>query len=460
MTNEVPDGRIPILRPFSYLPHTDEDRRAMLVRIGAQNVDELFADIPEDVRLNRPLSLPPALPEWDLMRDLRKLADRNTPLDGVISLLGAGAYRHYIPAVVDAVVGRSEFYTSYTPYQPEISQGMLQAIFEYQSLVCALFDMDAANASLYDGATAVGEAALMACAHTGKSRILVSRAVHPEYRAVLATYARGHGIEVDEIALADGLTDTEALARAAGRDVAAVILQQPNFFGGIEDVRAAAELAHGAGALLVAAVNPVTLGVLEAPGRLGVDIAVAEGQPLGGSLSFGGPYLGVMAVREGLIRRLPGRIVGQTVDGDGRRGFVLTLQAREQHIRREKASSNICSNQALCALAASVYLSCMGPAGLAEVARRCFDKAHYAADAFAKAGYPRAHHHSYFHEFAVDLGVHWQKKMETLRARGIFFGVPLADWYPEAAGLTLVAFTETVARDEIDRVAESLGVLE
>ncbi len=443
------------MKSFSYLPHTESDRRAMLDRIGVQGVEDLFADIPPDIRLDRPLALPPALGEWELLQDMRSLANRNRTVDEAISLLGAGAYNHFIPSAVDAIVGRSEFYTSYTPYQPELSQGMLQATFEYQSLVAELLGLDAANASLYDGATAVGEAAVMACAHTRRNRVLVSSTVNPDYRAVLRTYAHGQRIDVTELRAGYEFAP-DALEQEIGGDCAAVIVQYPNFFGSIEDVRTLADIAHGAGALFIVSANPIALGVLEAPGNLGADIAVAEGQPLGNALAFGGPYLGVIAAEQSLVRRLPGRIVGQTRDGEGRRGFVLTLQAREQHIRREKASSNICSNQALNALAATVYLSCMGPQGLREVARMCVDHAHYAADRFARAGFPKDGEAPFFHEFVLPLGPRAKEIRADMAAHGIFPGVDLGAYGPDFADRSLVAFTELVGKEQIDAVAERL----
>lgn len=444
------------MKSFSYLPHTEADRRVMLDHLGMQEIDDLFSDIPSDVRLKRPLELPDALGEWELLQDLRELANRNRTVDDTISLLGAGAYNHFIPSAVDAIVSRSEFYTSYTPYQPEISQGMLQATYEYQSLVAELLGLDAANASLYDGATAVGEAAAMACAHTRRNRVLVSATVHPEYRAVLRTYAYGQRVDVTELRATDHVLQTAALQAVIGDDCAAVIVQYPNFFGSIEDVRSLAETAHAAGALFIVSANPIALGLLEAPGTLGADIAVAEGQPLGNALGFGGPYLGVMAAAQPLVRRVPGRIVGQTKDHAGRRGFVLTLQAREQHIRREKASSNICSNQALNALAATVYLSCMGPQGLREVARQCFDNAHYAAARFAQAGFARAGSVPFFHEFVLPLGPRAEEIREDFQRRGILLGLELGAHDPELAGHALVAFTELTGKGQIDAVAQGL----
>lgn len=431
----------------------------MLQTVGLSSIDELFSDIPVAVRLGRALDLPQGVSEWSLMRELQALANRNTHVEEAISFLGAGAYHHHIPSVVDAIIGRSEFYTAYTPYQPEISQGVLQAIFEYQSLVASLLGMDVANASLYDGATALGEAAMMACSHTRRNRVLVAQTVHPEHRQVLGTYARGQSVDVVQIAMEDGMVDLEALETMLGSDVAAVMVQYPNFFGGIEDIRRIADMAHAHGALLVVSAYPIALGLLESPGALGADIAVAEGQSLGNALNFGGPYLGVMAVRSDLTRKLPGRIAGQTKDREGRRGFVLTLQAREQHIRREKASSNICSNQALNALAASVYLANMGPQGLHEVAYQCLAKAHYAQERFAAAGYKRVFQSSYFNEFVLDLGDNAHEKYTELSRDGIFFGYPLGKAYEELSSHVLLAVTETTSKEQIDYVAARLEAL-
>ncbi len=446
------------MNSFSYIPNTREDREYMLRELGMVHVDELFSDIPEEVMLKRELRLPPAASEWELMSELRGLATKNVELENAISFIGAGAYRHYIPSIVDAVIGRSEFYTSYTPYQPEISQGMLQAIFEYQSLIVTLMGLDVSNASLYDGPTALGEAGVMACAHTRRDTILIARTVHPEYRQVFQTYVSGQHIVAKELGMTNGLLDISTLEALLSDEVAAVIIQYPNFLGGIEDVRAIADLAHAHGALLIVSVNPISLGMLEAPGKLGADIAIAEGQSLGNSLSFGGPYLGVMAATTALTRRLPGRIVGQTKDHDGRRGFVLTLQAREQHIRREKASSNICSNQALNALAASVYLSYMGPKGLREVAYQSFAKAHFAQKQFVAAGASSPFTGPYFHEFVISLP-NGKRIWEKLAKEHIFLGHSLGDAYSELQDHYVVATTEVMTRDQIEHVAKRLEAI-
>ncbi|MEW8958788.1 MAG: aminomethyl-transferring glycine dehydrogenase subunit GcvPA [Moorella sp. (in: firmicutes)] len=440
---------------MTYIPTTAAERRQMLAACGADRMEELFNDIPSAVRLGRELNLPRPMAEGEVLRHMEELAGKNKRL---VSFLGAGAYEHFIPSVVKHLISRPEFYTAYTPYQPEISQGTLQAIFEFQSLICLLTGMEVATASHYDGATATAEAALVACNATRRGKILVSRAVNPQYRDVLATYTRGQGVELLEIPLAEGCTDLAALERMAGKEVAGVILQNPNFFGQIEPMAAATELAHKGGALSIAVVEPISLGLLAAPGEYGADLAVGEGQGLGNPLNFGGPYLGFIAAREKLVRRLPGRIVGQTTDVEGRRAFVLTLQAREQHIRREKATSNICSNEALCALAATVYLASLGREGLKEVARQCLLKAHYA---FAKLtslpGVTPIFNGPFFCEFAIKTKQSPQEVAQKLMAKGFAAGFDLSPFYPEFAGAMLFAVTEVRTREEIDALAAAMG---
>ena len=342
---------------WSYLPHTAEDRRAMLEKIGVNSVEELFADIPSAVRMKRPLNLPGPLSEMELKAHMQELSLQERDFEESLYFLGAGAYDHYIPSVVKHMMTRSEFLTAYTQYQPEISQGYLQVLWEYQSLICLLTGMEMAVTSLYDGATAMAEAALMACGITGRREILISSTVHPHWREVLATYMQDRDIDVRVIEYAEGVTSLAAITEMVNEKTAAVICQNPNFFGCVENLRKMIRATQTQGALFIAAVNPISLGVLEAPGVLGADIVVGEGQALGLPLSFGGPYIGFLATRDKWLRRTPGRIVGQTVDAEGTRGFVLTIQAREQHIRRDKATSNICSNEALCSLAVAVYLT-------------------------------------------------------------------------------------------------------
>lgn len=442
-----------------YLPMTDQDREEMLAAIGVRQIDELFADIPEDVRFRGTLNISGKMGEPALMRHMRRLAGRNADFDRYACFLGAGIYDHHLPAVIQHVVSRSEFYTAYTPYQAEISQGELQAIFEFQSYICELTGLPVANASMYDGATALAEAGALAAGATKRSKLLVSRGVHPEARDILRTYAKGQNLEVVEIPCRDGVTDLAALSAAISADTAGVLVQSPNFFGCLEEIEPIGEMAHGAGALLVVSVNPLSLGLLEAPGRLGADIVVGDAQPLGIPASLGGPTCGFFAVAEAWMRRIPGRIVGQTVDRDGRRGFVLTLQAREQHIRREKATSNICSNQALMALCASVYLSLMGRRGLREVAEQNVHKAHYAARKLAAVkGCELAFGAPFFNEFALRLpeGTDIAAINRRLLEAGFIGGYDLGRDDPQLAGHLLIAVTEQRTREEIDRFAAEL----
>jgi glycine dehydrogenase subunit 1 len=430
----------------------------MLSAVGVSSVDELFEDIPPAVRAAR-FDVPPPLTEQEVRAELTRLAERNRP--AAVSFLGAGAYRRLIPAVVDEVVGRAEFATAYTPYQPEVSQGTLQAIYEFQTMICELTGMEVASASHYDGATATAEAALMACRLTGRHRVAVSRAVHPQVRRVLATYASGPGVEVVEVPadLAEGgsgLTDVEAAGRLVDGDVACLVVQQPNVFGNVEPMAELADAAHAAGGLFVTLADPVSLAVLEAPGRYGADIVTAEGQPLGIPLSFGGPYLGLMAARMDAVRQLPGRLVGATRDAEGRRGYVLTLQAREQHIRRERAASNICTNQALCALAATAYLSAVGPEGLREAAERSLTQARHLASTLERAGLAtRRFTAPYFAEVAVRLP-DAARRHAALLEDGILAGLVLEAEYPELPDTLLLAATELTTDDEVARLAAAL----
>jgi glycine dehydrogenase subunit 1 len=436
-----------------FAPHTDDDVRAMLDAIGLDSLDGLFDHIPASVRLDRPLDIPDGVSEMEILADLRGLASRNRHADDLVCFAGAGAYDHYVPSVVWAMAGRSELYTSYTPYQPELSQGVLQALFEYQSMICDLTALEVSNASLYDGPTSLVEAANMAHAATRRSRVLVSSLVDPRYVEVLETYARGSGLEVARFgSSADGVSPVPEV----GDDVAAVVLQHPNHHGVLEDAGAVFGAAAAGGARSVQVFDPLSLGVLAPPGELGADIAVAEGQVLGNHLNYGGPYLGVLAARQQDVRRMPGRIVGETLDVRGQVGYVLTLQAREQHIRREKATSNICTNQTLMAVAATVYLAWLGPDGLAELGRQCAAKAGYAAGRLAEvSGVSLLHpEERFFKEFAVRLPRPAAEVVEAMVARGFLAGVPLVD--ADGHGL-LVAVTERRTRDEIDRFADALG---
>ncbi len=458
-----------------YIPHSEADRQAMLAAVGVRSVEELFADVPEHVRFPA-LNLPTGISEIEVRHELERLAAHNLPVTGSC-FLGAGAYRHYVPAVVDAVLRRGEFYTAYTPYQPEISQGTLQAIFEYQTMICALTGMEVSNASHYDGATATAEAVIAALnVHRLKRRkVVVSPFLRPEYRAVVRTYTQGMGLEVtgdQESGDADPHTckpahlqtcklanlQTCILANLLDQDTACVIVQYPDFLGRIEDLTPLAEAAHAVGALLVVATNPVALGMLKPPGAMGADIVVGEGQGLGGGLNFGGPYLGFFATRMEYVRRMAGRLVGQTVDTEGKRGFVLTLSTREQHIRREKATSNICTNEGLMALAAAVYMAALGRSGMRRVAELCYHKAHYAADHIAGLpGYTVWREQPFFNEFVVRCPRPVAEINQWLLDEwGIIGGYDLGHDYPHLEGHMLLCVTEMNTRKEIDLLVEAL----
>jgi len=444
-----------------YIPATDAERAEMLRTIGVGSVEELFADIPARVRLNRPLALPPALSDPELVAEVRRLAAQNVNCDQVACFLGAGAYDHFIPSVVWHLIGRGEFLTAYTPYQAELMQGELQAGYEYQSMLCELTSMDVANASMYDGASALAEAAVMARDLTKRDEVIVSTAVHPEYRQVLHTYGRPLGLHIVEVPQQNGLTAPEAIERVLSPQTGAVICQHPNFFGCLEDGTALAELAHRAGALLVVAISePLALGILEPPGRWGADIVAGEGQPLGNHLNFGGPYLGMLATKQEFVRRIPGRLIGATVDTDGRRGFVLTLQTREQHIRRERATSNICTNEALLSLAAAVYMAALGKQGLRHVAELNLQKAAYAKASIARLGsYTLPFGAPTFNEFVVRTPLAPEELNRRLRPQGILGGAPLGRWYPDLANAWLVCVTEQRTRAEIDRLVAALATM-
>jgi len=443
---------------MTYSPHTDAERERMLAAIGVGSVDDLFADIPASVRASG-FAVPAPLVEQEVRAELSRLAGRNRIPE--VSFLGAGAYRHLVPAVVNEVIGRAEFATAYTPYQPEVSQGTLQSIYEFQSLICELTGMEVASASHYDGATATAEAALMACRLTRRDRIAVSAAVHPQVRRVLATYCSGPGIEVVDVPVdlepgGSGLTSVDGAVAQLDETVACLVAQQPNFFGGIEEMPSLADAAHAVGALLVAVVEPTSLAVLEPPGSYGADIVAAEGQPFGIPVAFGGPYVGLMAARMDSVRQMPGRLVGATRDAAGRKGYVLTLQAREQHIRREKAASNICTNQALCALAATAYLTAVGPAGLREVAELSMIQARHAVAAIEAAGLgERRFDAAYYAEAAIVIPDARRRHAE-LAAEGIVAGYLLADDYPQLADTILLAATELTSDTDIERLVAGL----
>ncbi|HZQ07201.1 MAG TPA: aminomethyl-transferring glycine dehydrogenase subunit GcvPA [Anaerolineae bacterium] len=439
-----------------YIPITDADRAEMLKTIGVESVDNLFDDVPEDAQYPE-LNLPAALSEMDMLRTLRGMAARDANASEYAYFLGAGAYNHFIPATVPHLIFRAEFFTSYTPYQPEISQGTLQTIFEYQSMICDLTGMDVANASHYDAATAAAEAAVMAI-NSVKSgnKIIVAPSVHPHYRATMRTYLEGQHIPIvgdeDLSATLDAVLDKHLDNQTAG-----VLIANPDFLGNIRDLHAIAERVHAAGALLIISTYPIALGMYQAPGDYGADIVIGEGQSLGNALGFGGPYLGIFACKEKYVRRMAGRLVGQTVDKQGRRGFVLTLQAREQHIRREKATSNICTNEALNALAACVYMATMGKQGLRQVAELCYQKAHYTARAIGKLYGYRVLTDSFFNEFVVECPKSVKEINRALYQRKIIGGYDLKEEYPYLKNAMLVAVTEMNSREQIDQFIQALS---
>ena len=443
---------------FPYIAATPEDQKEMLEVAGASSLEDLFRDIPKDMKLNRELDLPKAKSELEVRAYLSSLAEKNCSVSNLTCFLGAGAYDHYIPSVVDHIISRSEFYTSYTPYQPEISQGTLQYIFEFQTLICELTGMDVANASLYDGGTAIAEAALMTASYSRKDEVIVSKTVSPESRAVLKTYAHLQDIKVIEIDMKDGVTDLEQLKSNVSDNTAAVIAQSPNYFGIIEDLKEIGEIAHtGKKTSFIASVDPISLAILKKPSELNADVVVGEGQALGIPLSFGGPYLGFIASKKDYLRKLPGRIVGETVDVNGKRSYVLTLTAREQHIRREKATSNICSNQGLNVLAATVYMVTLGKQGLRDVALQSTKKAHYAFEQLTKSGkYKPAFDKPFFKEFAVKSDIDPAKLVKDLRKEDIIGGYDLGKDYPELENTVLYAVTEKRTKDEIDKLSSVL----
>ena len=441
-----------------YTSATDADRQEMLDAIGVASMEDLFADVPAGVRLGRPLDIPGGLPEQSVYARMRELAARNVSTEDEVSFLGAGMYDHYVPALVDNLCLRSEFLTPYTPYQPEISQGSLQVMFEYQTALSELTGLPVSNASVYEGPSAVAAAGYLARLHTKRTRFLVSRGLHPHARETLETNAHGFGATVEELPLADGVTDPQAITDAIGDDVAAVFLAQPNFLGAVEDMEALAPVARSTGALLIVAADPLTLGVLRPPGDFDVDICVGEGQSLGNRLDFGGPSFGFFTAQEALLRKMPGRIAGETTDVDGRRGFVLTLQTREQHIRREKATSNICTAQALNALAGVVYLSWLGRQGIGELAELMLQRTAYARRELAALdGVSLLHEQPVVREFALELEAPVDRVIERCAAEGVNPGYALGRDFDEHPSGLLVAITEQRSRADIDRLVSVLG---
>ena len=446
---------------MSYVLNTADDRKAMLAAIGADSLGELFQQIPAEFRLERPLNVAPALTELELTQHMKGLAGQNRGAETSICFLGGGAYDHFIPAVVDAIAGRSEYYTAYTPYQAEASQGSLQAFFEYQTLICQLTGLDIANASLYEGGSAVAEAVFMAINQTGRTgKVLIAESVHPEYRKTLDTYLTNLDVHIRAQVLPtpEGFLNPDDLKRAIDDETVCVVVQHPNFFGCLEEVEAVARIARERGVVFIVSFDPISLGILKRPGDYGADIAIAEGQCLGNPLVYGGPYLGVLACREQFLRKMPGRLVGQTTDRNGKRCWVLTMQTREQHIRRAKATSNICTNQGLFALRAAVYLAALGPQGLRETAELCLRKAHYAAHQIAAL--PEVHlkyDRPFFKEFTLQLQGDVPALLRRLLAAGYHGGLALEQWYPDRADCLTLAVTEKRTKAEIDGLRTALA---
>ncbi len=442
---------------MEYIPKTAAEETAMLEAIGVSSFDQLL-EIPAPLRLNRPLDLPPPLSQMELRRALLEISRKNLDTATALSFLGGGSYDHFVPSTVGHVLSKSEFYTSYTPYQAEMSQGLLQTIYEYQTMICQLTGMEVSNASVYDGASALAEGALMAMRVTKRHKVVVARTVHPHYRQVVKTYLSGlPSAKLKEIPFEAGTTSLDRLGELIDDQTAAVLIQHPNFFGQLEEIEAIEQRAHARGALLVMAVDPISLGVLKTPGEFNADIAVGEGQPLGNAISYGGPYVGFFATRREFIRQMPGRVVGATTDGQGRPGFCLTLQTREQHIRRERATSNICTNQALNALAAAVYLATVGKEGLREVAMLCLAKSHAAQEKIAAIpGFRVPFTAPFFKEFVVQLPAPASRVLKKARRAGILAGIDLGDYYRELKNHLLVCVTEKHHAEDADRLVQQL----
>lgn len=444
---------------MSYLLNTPSDQKAMLQSIGVGSIEELFSGIPAELRLKRPLDMPAALTEIELQNHMVELGRMNKSAEDAVCFLGGGAYDHFIPAVVDAVGGRSEYYTAYTPYQAEASQGSLQVFFEYQTMICQLTGLDVANASLYEGGSAVAEAVVMGMSVYPKRRkVVIAESVHPQYRETLKTYAANLEVHVVTLPTPNGFLDPAELKKVVDDQTICVIVQHPNYFGHLEEVEEISSLCHACGALFVVSFDPISLGLMKRPGDYGADIAIAEGQCLGNPLAYGGPYLGILACTEQYVRKMPGRLVGQTLDRKGKRCWVLTLQTREQHIRREKATSNICTNQGLFALRATVYLATLGPQGLKETAELCLQKAHYAADQLCIIpGVSLQYSRPFFKEFTLKLPAPAQLLLPKLLQAGYHGGLPTGRWYSDRKNCLTLAVTEKRTRAEIDGLAAALA---
>ncbi len=443
-----------------YIPNTVEQQESMLKEIKRDSLEELFRDIPEELKLKEKLNIPEAMSEMELIKHMEELAAKNANTDEYTCFLGAGAYDHYIPSLIKHMLMRGEFYTAYTPYQPEISQGTLQAIFEYQTMICELTGMDVANASMYDGATAAAEAVLLACNAKRKNKVLVSRSLHPEYREVIKTYTSFNEIEIEEVAFNDGITDLNELENKFTKDIATFVVQSPNFFGAVEKLDDIGEIVKKSGGLFIVIADPISLSVLKPPADFGADIVVGEGQALGNPMSFGGPYLGFFAVTRNLMRKMPGRVTGQTIDAFGNRGFVLTMQTREQHIRREKATSNICTNQALNALAATIYLTTIGKKGIREVANLCIQKSHYTYEKLLVTGkFEPLFTAPFFKEFTIRIkdGGSLEELNRKLFNKNIIGGYELGKAYEGYKDAWLIAVTEKRTKKEIDNLIEKIN---
>jgi glycine dehydrogenase subunit 1 len=442
---------------MNYIPTTDLDRKKMLEACGIDSIQALFSDIPKDLKDKCEINLPEGLGEMELARELKEFSRKNKDVTQKICFLGAGAYSHFIPSIVKHIISRSEFYTAYTPYQPEISQGMLQAIYEYQTMICRLTGMDASNASMYDGSTAMAEAALLSSSYTKRKEVVVAGTVNPLYRQVLETYSEGAGLVIKEAPFKNGITDPGSIKELVSDKTACVIIQQPNFFGCLEKVFDLAGIAHENGDLFVASVDPMSLAILNSPKEYGADIVVGEGQALGNPLNFGGPYLGIFAAKKEFLRYMPGRLVGKTQDSNGKPGFVLTLQTREQHIRREKATSNICSNEALCALAACVYMTVMGSKGMISVARTCLKNAASLKNKIAGIkGFSIPYDNPCFKEFVVKTPKPVKEINKMLSEKGIIGGLDLERFYPQLKDHMLVCTTEMNSAGDIEAFAAAL----
>jgi len=444
---------------MGYVPNTPEDKKEMLAALGLEKIEQLLEKaVPEELILDAPLDIPEPLSEWEAFSEAAALAASCGDTTSMVNFMGAGAYDHFIPAAVHHITSRPEFATAYTPYQAEVSQGTLQAIFEFQSMVAMLTGMDVANASMYDGPSALAEAVLMAIEETKRLRVIVPEHLHPYYLKVLRTYTKPTGVEIIQVGAKGGVTDTETLSKMMDDKIAAVVVQNPNFVGCIEDGFAFQKAVADTGALLIAVVDPISLGILTPPGEYGADIVVGEGQSLGNPLGFGGPYLGFFAAREKFVRKMPGRLIGASSDSTGIRGFVMTLQTREQHIRREKATSNICTNQALCALAATVYLSLVGEEGFKKVANLCFDKAHYLAGRLAQVeSVTIVYNEPFFKEFAVRLPGNAEAILQEMAAEGYLAGVPMKSFFTDRPNEMLIAVTEKRTKSEMDQFTETLA---